>query len=77
MLFIPYLTKNGVWEELLLEARVPGVANDQRSENRSDTSSGSRDTHGGGSGSDELGGGVNVLASSRGGQESLKELLGI
>ena len=38
----------------------PGVSDDQRTEDGADTSSGPSNSHGGGAGSDELGGGVNV-----------------
>ena len=65
------ITQNGVGEELLLEAGVPGVSDDQGSEHGPDTSSGSSDALGGGSSADELGGGVNVLAGGGGGQKRL------
>ena len=46
----------------------PGITNDQRAENGSDTSSGTGDTDSSGSSSDELGGGVNVALASGGRQ---------
>jgi len=54
-------SQNGVGEQLLLQRWVPGVADDQGTEHGSDSSSRSGDTDGGGTGTDELGGGVNVL----------------
>ena len=62
-------TKNSVGEKLLLEGGVPGVADDEGSEHRSDTSSGSSDSDGGGSSPDELGGAVNVLLGGGGVEE--------
>lgn len=59
-------SQDGVGEQLLLERRVPGVADDKRSEHGSDSCSGSSDSDGGGTGSDELGGGVNVLPGGGG-----------
>ena len=47
---------------LLLQRGVPRVADDERSEDGSDTRPGSRDSDGGGAGADELGRAVNVLA---------------
>ena len=65
------LTQNSIREKLLLEAGVPGVADDEGSENGADTSSRAGNSDGGGSGSNELGGGVNIRLSCGGGQESL------
>ena len=62
-------TKDSVGEKLLLEGGVPGVADDEGSEHRSDTSSGSSDSDGGGSSSNELGGAVNVLLGGGGVEE--------
>merc|ERR1719510_2570393 len=59
-------TQDGVGEELLLERRVPGVADDERPEDGADTSSRSSDTNGGSSSSNELGSRVNVLLGSGG-----------
>jgi hypothetical protein len=59
-------SKNGVGEKLLLEGRVPGVADDQGAEDGADTSSGASDTDGGGTGSDELGSRVNVSGGGAG-----------
>ena len=51
---------------------VPGVSDDERAEDWSDSSSGSGHSDGSGTGSDELGGGVNVLLGGRGLQSSGK-----
>ena len=61
-----FFTKDSVGEKLLLEGGVPGVADDEGSEHRSNTSSGSSDSDSCGSGSDELGGGVNVPVGGAG-----------
>ena len=63
-------SQNGVGEELLLEGRVAGVADDQGSEDRSDTGAGSSDSDGGGTGADELGSRVDVLAGGSGGESA-------
>ena len=63
------LTQDGVGEKLLLQGRVPGVADDERPEDRSNTSSRPRNSNGGSSGSDELGSGVNVLLGGGGAEE--------
>ena len=63
------LTQNGVGEELLLERRVPGVADDEGPEDGADTSTRSSNTDGGSSSSNELGSRVNVLLGSGGAQE--------
>ena len=63
------LTQDGVGEQLLLEGGVPGVADDERPEDRADTSTRSSNSNGGGSSSDELGSGVNVLLGSGGAEE--------
>ena len=60
------LTQNGVGEELLLERRVPGVADDEGPEDGADTSTRSSHSHGGSSSSNELGSRVNVLLGSGG-----------
>ena len=60
------LTQNGVGEELLLERRVPGVADDEGPEDGADTSTRSSNTDGGSSSSNELGSRVNVLLGSGG-----------
>merc|ERR1711902_438895 len=62
-------SQDGVGEKLLLEGRVPGVADDERPEDRSNTSSRPRNSNGGSSGSDELGSGVNVLLGGGGAEE--------
>ena len=64
--------ENGVREELLLEARVTGVADDERTEHSSDTGSGSGDADGGGTSTNELGGGVDVTSDWRGGDVARK-----
>ena len=51
---------------------VPGVSDDERAEDWSDSSSGSGHSDGSGTGSDELGGGVDVLLGGRGLQSSGK-----
>jgi len=51
---------------LLCYDYLPGIADDERPEDRSNTGSRAGDSHGGGSGSDELGGGVDVPVGSRG-----------
>merc|ERR1719150_2977597 len=58
--------QDGVGEQLLFQAGVPGVSDDQRTEDGADTSSGPGNSHGGGAGSDELGGGVNVSVDGAG-----------
>ena len=60
------LTQDGVGEELLLERRVPGVADDEGPEDGADTSTRSSNTDGGSSSSNELGSRVNVLLGSGG-----------
>ena len=47
-------------EELSLEGWVSGVSDDERAENRSDSSSRSGDADGSGTSADEFGGGVNI-----------------
>merc|ERR1719458_747106 len=59
-------SQDGVREQLLLERRVPGVADDEGPEDGADTSTRSSDSHGGGSSSNELGSRVNVLLGSGG-----------
>merc|ERR1719508_317112 len=62
--------QNSVREQLLLQAWVPCVSDDERSKDGSNSSSGSSHSHSGSSGSDELGSGVNVLASYASGQST-------
>lgn len=59
-------TQNGVGEELLLQGRVAGITDDERSEDASDTGSGSSYSDGGSSSADELCGRVNVSGHSCG-----------
>ena len=64
------LTQDGVGEQLLLERWVPGVADDEGPEDGADTSTRPSNSHGGSSGSDELGSGVNVFPDRGSGQGS-------
>lgn len=52
--------ENGVREQLLLQGRVSRIADDERSENRSDSGPRARHANGGCTGTDELGSRVNV-----------------
>ena len=63
-------TQNGVGKELLFEGGVAGVSDDEGTEDRANTGSGSGDSDGGCSSADELGGGVNVLPDRGSGQSS-------
>lgn len=58
-------TQNGIGEELLLQGRVAGIADDQRSEDAADTSTRASDSDGSSSGTNEFGCGVNVSRHSR------------
>jgi len=51
---------------LALLPNLPGIADDERPEDRANTGSGAGHSHSGGSGSDELGGRVDVPVGSRG-----------
>merc|ERR1719244_747442 len=51
---------DGVREKLLLEGWVPGVPDDEGAEDRSNSSPRASDTDGGGTGTDELSGRVDV-----------------
>merc|ERR1719464_1338850 len=62
--------QNGVGEQLLLQAGIPCVSDDERSKDGSNPSSGSSHSNSGSSGSNELGSGVNVLASYASGQST-------
>merc|ERR1719508_562959 len=62
--------QNSVREQLLLQAGVPCVSDDERSKDGSNPSSGSSHSNSGGSSSDELCSGVNVLAGYASGQSS-------
>merc|ERR1711892_127387 len=59
-------SKNSVREQLLLEGRIPGVSDDQRSEHRSNSSSRASNTDSGGTSSNELSGRVNIRLYSCG-----------
>merc|ERR1719472_254087 len=59
-------SQDGVGEQLLLERRVPGVADDKGPEDGADTSTRPSDSNGGSSSSNELGSRVNVLLGSGG-----------
>ena len=63
------LTQDGVGEQLLLERRVPGVADDEGPEDGADTGTRPSDSNGGSSSSDELGSRVNVRLGGGGGQQ--------
>merc|ERR1719458_1338111 len=61
-------SQDGVGEQLLLERRVPGVADDEGPEDGADTSTRPSDSNGGSSSSDELGsGGVDEVGGLHGG----------
>merc|ERR1719508_363272 len=62
--------QNSVREQLLLQAGVPCVSDDERSKDGSNSSSGSSHSNSGSSGSDKLGSGVNVLAGYASGQST-------
>merc|ERR1719305_1678533 len=55
-------------EQLLLQARVPGISDDQAAEHGPDPSSGPGDSHSGGSSPDELCRGVDVRLGGGGGE---------
>merc|ERR1719347_472872 len=59
-------SKNSIGEELLLERGVSSITDDQRSENGSDSCSGTSDSDGGSSSSDKLGSRVNILLGGGG-----------
>jgi len=54
-------SKNGVGEKLLLEGRVPGVADDQGAEHGSNSSSGASNSDSGSASTNEFGSRVNVV----------------
>lgn len=58
--------QDGVGEELLLERRVPGIADDQAAKHGSDAGPGSGHTHRGSPSANELGGCVNVSGDRAG-----------
>jgi len=58
-------SENGVGEQLLLERRVPGVTDDERTEDGADTGTGSGNAHSSGAGADVLGGRIDVHGAGR------------
>lgn len=56
--------ENGVGEELLLEAWVARIADDQAAEDCADTGSGTSDSDGGSTSTDVLGGRIDIAADS-------------
>merc|ERR1719381_107048 len=62
-------SQDGVGEQLLLKGGVPGITNDERSENGANSSSRTSDTNCSSTGADELGSGVNVGLGCRGGEQ--------
>jgi hypothetical protein len=56
-------SENSIREQLLFQGWVSGVANDQRTEHRTNTGTGSSDTNGGGTSTNKLSGGVDVLSN--------------
>merc|ERR1719150_1159281 len=63
-------SQDGVREQLLLKTRVPGVADDERAEDRADSSTRPSHTNSGGTSSDELGCRVDVRLGCGGGEEA-------
>jgi len=63
-------SQDGVGEQLLLETRVPGVADDERAEDGADSSTRPSHTNSGGTSSDELGCRVDVRLGCGGGEEA-------
>ena len=59
-------TQNGIGEELLFQRWIASIANDEGSEDASNTSSRASNSNGGSSSSNELGSRVNVPRNSRG-----------
>ena len=68
-------TKWDLREELGLERWVSGVTDDEGTEHRSDTGSRSSDSDGSSSGTNELGGGINISGLSGDGERSEKMIL--
>ena len=65
-------SKNGVREQLLFQAWVSGVSDDEGAEHGSNTGSGSSNTNGGGTSTNEFGGGINISSNWGGSDVSSK-----
>ena len=63
-------SQNVVGKKLLFEGGVASITDDQASENWTNSGSWSGDSDGGSSGTDELGGAVNVVPAAGGGQSA-------
>lgn len=63
-------SQNGVGEELLLEAGVSRISDDERTEDGSNSSTRTGDSDGGSSGTDELGSTIDIALDRRGVQRS-------